>query len=202
MKSTINFFRLSKFATSVVFLAFVLIFWHTSLAQEAAAVAPGAAAAAAGAAAAAKAGKKAIQSFGPATIGVTAIGAAVAANEIYKNSTDKLKKNLAANGESGGKGCAAHHIVPQLDPRAHDSREILKSCGIGIHDAINGVYLKDREETECKGTANHRSIHTKRYLEGLFDLLYDAQSSGGCSEVKKEMQSIKDRLMVNKFIME
>lgn len=121
-----------------------------------------------------------------------------------KSSTSKLRKNLAANGEKESKGCAAHHIVPQDENRdwakndAEDARGVLESCGIGIDDAINGVYLPFNKDAECEG-ANHRKLHTKIYYATVSRLLLAAHINS-CDQVENQLREIKEALRRNTFI--
>lgn len=120
---------------------------------------------------------------------------------LLKSQTKELRRNLAANGEKESKGCAAHHIVPKNENRdwakedVEDARGILDSCGIGIDDAANGLYLPFNDDAECEG-ANHRKLHTKLYYEVISRALVNA-FSGGCDQVQSQLKEIKNALRQN-----
>lgn len=123
---------------------------------------------------------------------------------LLKAKTTKLRKNLAANGEKSSKGCAAHHLVPQEENRdwarddVESARNVLDACGIGIDDALNGVYLPFNKDAECEG-ANHRKLHTKIYYSTVKALLATA-AHNGCGEVEVRLNEIKAALRSNTFI--
>lgn len=120
---------------------------------------------------------------------------------LLKSQTKELRRNLAASGEKESKGCAAHHIVPKNENRdwakedVDDARGILDSCGIGIDDAANGLYLPFNDDAECEG-ANHRKLHTKLYYEMISRALVNA-FSGGCDQVQSQLKEIKNALRQN-----
>lgn len=123
---------------------------------------------------------------------------------LLKAKTAKLRKNLAANGEKAQKGCAAHHLVPQDENRdwarddVESARSVLDACGIGVDDALNGVYLPFNKDAECEG-ANHRKLHTKIYYSTVKALLATA-AHNGCGEVEVRLNEIKAALRSNTFI--
>ena len=120
---------------------------------------------------------------------------------LLKSQTKELRRSLAASGENESKGCAAHHIVPKNENRdwakedVDDARGILDSCGIGIDDAANGLYLPFNDDAECEG-ANHRKLHTKSYYEVISRALVNA-FSGGCDQVQSQLKEIKNALRQN-----
>ncbi len=116
----------------------------------------------------------------------------------------ELKITRVADGGPPEKpdGCDAHHIVPQREGRiwakdlADKSRDILKSCAIGLNSALNGVYLPNGKSlnTECEGQ-NHHKLHTQTYYETIYERLSEAKRNGGCDSVRDALNSIKQSLI-------
>ena len=72
-----------------------------------------------------------------------------------------LGRNLAKAGRGALKGLEqAHHIVAQAskNPFAVRAREILKSVGIGIHDADNGVAVANELHARLHTDSNYRDV--------------------------------------------
>lgn len=119
---------------------------------------------------------------------------------VILNATKDIRRNMAAEGDAAKRGCAAHHIVPKKDNKLkenEESREILRSCNIGIDDAINGVYLPHNSDAQCKGS-KHRSLHTKEYYRAIFDFL-NASRRNGCESVKDTLRRFKQDLVDEKL---
>jgi len=57
------------------------------------------------------------------------------------NPSRTLARNMEKNGINRPPNTATHHIVAHSDPSAASARAILAKEGIGINDAINGVFL-------------------------------------------------------------
>ncbi len=87
-----------------------------------------------------------------------------------------LAKNMIESGMERGAGFEAHHVVAFADKGAAEARAILGKAGIGINDAINGVFLKGpRVAQEIEGIA-HRGIHTTAYYEEITNRLRASQN--------------------------
>ena len=87
-----------------------------------------------------------------------------------------LSKNMIAAGLEKAEGFEAHHIVAFADTQASAARAILEKAGIGINDAINGVFLKGpKVANEVEGIA-HRAIHTRAYYEEITNRLRNSQN--------------------------
>jgi RHS repeat-associated protein len=85
---------------------------------------------------------------------------------IYQASmSQQLDQNMQAAGVAKPPGSDAHHIVAATSPRASLARRILANAGIGVNDAINGVYLpsSQKEGIYTVGDVWHAGIHTKAY---------------------------------------
>ena len=90
---------------------------------------------------------------------------------------------------------AAHHIVAGMARLAQDSRDVLTRFGIGINDAVNGVFLPT-----VKGVSNaayHNTLHTEAYYKWVNSLLSDAQSR---EEVINILKYIADCLTKGDYI--
>jgi len=86
--------------------------------------------------------------------------------EIVPSST-RLGKNLVTAGAERGVDQAAHHIVAANSKKGEFARSILKKFGIGIDDAVNGVFLD-------KGV--HSKLHTDEYYKNINEQLRGAKS--------------------------
>jgi A nuclease family of the HNH/ENDO VII superfamily with conserved AHH len=92
-------------------------------------------------------------------------------------SSRKLGRRMEEDEERPG-GTAAHHIVAGTDPRAAPARKVLKDHGIGINDAVNGVFLPRFESSpNPDGAAVHASVHTDRYYAEVNSIVFAARSS-------------------------
>ena len=127
--------------------------------------------------------------------------------EQRSNETYALKRVLnqerAANGESENpENCEAHHIVPQAEMRpwaikyVKESRMVLMTCAISIHDVENGVYLPGAKPgpSQCEGIP-HRNMHSKAVYERIAQRLTAARDFGGCPGVRNELAQIKAGLI-------
>lgn len=84
----------------------------------------------------------------------------------HRNSV--LPKNLAANGEpKPTMKHSAHHIVPGtgrwMQNLLYQVRLKLHSCGIGINDPLNGVWLIQDRDHHGHGTTQHSAKHPDTY---------------------------------------
>lgn len=82
---------------------------------------------------------------------------------------------------------AAHHIVAGNASAAKYSRSILKKFGIGINDAINGVFLSN---------TYHNRLHTKAYYDKVNYLLGRAKTR---EDLIKILNYIAQQLREGKF---
>lgn len=99
-----------------------------------------------------------------------------------RHSSRALRKNMIAAGVTPEVGDEAHHIVAN-DPRAEPARAILKKYGIGINDAINGVFLPGNSSTPNPNNATvHRSMHTDAYYRWVNRYVATARGAGDLSE--------------------
>jgi RHS repeat-associated protein len=105
--------------------------------------------------------------------------------------TSELRVALEGAEEVRQVGEAAHHIVAQGSARAAPAREILRKAGIGIHEAVNGVFLpalKGHSGPE----ANHLTLHTKDYFNWVNETL---QGLSTREDVTAALGIIKEKLL-------
>jgi hypothetical protein len=116
-------------------------------------------------------------------------------------SGDKLKKEMKANFNSkqkkalhkeyshsrrtndGSPRCTAeaHHVVAGNSPAAKGAREILECAGIGINDAVNGIFLPTNSKSIFRGVKHGR--HVKDYDEEVFRRLREVKEKSGCDKL-------------------
>lgn len=94
----------------------------------------------------------------------------------------------------------AHHIVAQMDRRAHQSRLLLFGWGIGINDVDNGIYLPKRRSSKVpglEGATAHESIHTDDYYLAVETRLRIAGREP--QDGRYELRNIKGEILANQF---
>lgn len=83
---------------------------------------------------------------------------------------------------------AAHHIVAGTARLAQDARDVLYKFGVGINDAVDGVFLPTvRGVSEA---AYHPALHTKDYYAWVNNMLSGAQSREQVIEILQEIAKI------------
>jgi hypothetical protein len=85
-----------------------------------------------------------------------------------------LGRDLVAAGHVRPAGAAAHHIVAGSAARAGPARAVLERFGIGLNDAVNGVFLP---------YATHAGVHTNAYYDMVNMALGQAGSKAEAMEV-------------------
>ncbi len=122
---------------------------------------------------------------------------AKSAASLTKPSARALARALVAAGHTRPRGAAAHHIVAGSAKRAQRARRILKKFGIGINDAVNGVFLPaTRKAPNPTGAAVHSTLHTKKYFDLVNDSLADLRTR---AEVEAMLQNIGRMLLSGGF---
>ena len=79
-------------------------------------------------------------------------------------------------------GFASHHIVPVQHPRAKEARDILKSYGIELNSAANGVYLPYETNEFVGDTVLHIGNHYNKYIDVVTEKLNEVVEFGGTKE--------------------
>lgn len=83
---------------------------------------------------------------------------------VVKASSVKLAKALIESGTQRPINTAAHHIVAGGKKMAEPARQVLLRFGIGINDAVNGVFLtKNTKVPNALGTVIHATLPDKYY---------------------------------------
>jgi hypothetical protein len=105
-----------------------------------------------------------------------------------------LDSNMQANGIARPAGTAAHHIVASTSPKAASARALLKSFGMDINDADNGVYLpRGSASPNPSGMAVHSRVHTNSYYDAVNEMMSWARNAGEARDVltyiKRQLQS-------------
>ena len=117
--------------------------------------------------------------------------AATTATATVAPSSRALGKALEAAGHVRPPGAAAHHIVAGNAKRAADARDVLRRFGIGINDAVNGVFLPaTRTSPNPTGAAVHSTLHTKRYYETVDKMLRPAKTRAEVEAILREIGRI------------
>lgn len=115
-----------------------------------------------------------------------------------KSHSEILADNLLLAKQIRPSGTAAHHIVAWDDPRAGGSRGVLARAGIGIDEAVNGVFLPrgSRFPGAKLGVTPHSRVHTSRYYRELERELRLAERGGN---VRGKLNEIAARLTAGTF---
>lgn len=95
----------------------------------------------------------------------------------------------------------AHHIVATIEPRAHESRQILFSKQIGINDADNGGFFKRYIYSVVVGmekSHDHQGLHTDEYYVNVELRLLDV-ASGSQMAVRLVLRAIKSEIIAGTF---
>jgi A nuclease family of the HNH/ENDO VII superfamily with conserved AHH len=107
-------------------------------------------------------------------------------------SQSKLAKAMRAQGMNQPANTDAHHIVAQEAKYAQKSREILQKFGIGIDEAVNGVFLpSNKSSPNPSGSAVHGPLHRKEYYNAVEEALKKASSK---DEVVNILKGIRQSL--------
>jgi hypothetical protein len=110
--------------------------------------------------------------------------------------TSQLDKNMQQTGIIRPANAAAHHIVAANDPRAAAARGILAGAGIGIDDAVNGVYLPAKQNVpNPTGADVHSTLHTDAYYNEVQLRL----TRRGNQSVQGILQQIRQELQAGTF---
>ena len=111
------------------------------------------------------------------------------ADDIAAASSRQNFRNVLIGASQTADDVDAHHIVPLADPRAAQSRQILREVGLDVTDPrLNGVVL-DR--------AFHQHLHTNAYFAEVERLLSNA--AGSRAEVTEVLQLIRESLLKGAF---
>ena len=114
----------------------------------------------------------------------------------------KLRKNMKSLGkiEPQYKN-SAHHIVMSnsKNDKMQKLRQKMKSLGIEINSAENGVYLPTSTKVKANAKTDavaHSKVHTKKYTENVYNRLKDIDNA---ADFKKELNKIANELSNGTF---
>jgi len=110
---------------------------------------------------------------------------------VFKSASEKLGDSLEASGYARPADTDAHHIVPVNAGKLDNIRAKLKSFGISIDDAPNGVFLPGVRGSEAEG-AYHRSLHSNDYYN---QLQRDFQNVGSKNDAIDVLDRIRGQLL-------
>jgi len=100
---------------------------------------------------------------------------------------------LEAAGHVRPPNSAAHHIVAGGAGAAARARAVLQKFGVGINDAVNGVFLPANKAVANEaGAAVHSTLHTDAYYETVNQMLSAATTR---SEVEAVLAAIRQGLL-------
>jgi len=108
---------------------------------------------------------------------------------LTKNQTNQQGKalqrerSLSRRTNDGSPRCTteAHHVVAGNSPAAKGARDILECAGIGINDALNGIFLPTNSKSIFRGVKHGR--HVKDYDEEVFRRLREVKEKSGCDKL-------------------
>ncbi len=116
--------------------------------------------------------------------------AAPAAAAAARSSSKLLARTLQAAGHVRPPKSAAHHIVAGTAKAAASARAVLTKFGIGINDAVNGVFLPANRAAAAGGSAiAHSATHTNAYYNAVNVLLGQATTRQEAIEALKYISS-------------
>ncbi len=99
-------------------------------------------------------------------------------------SSKALGAAMEAAGISRPLSSAAHHIVPGGARAAEPGQAALARFGIGINEAVNGVFLPaNRAVPNVTGAAVHSTLHTGAYIDAVNLALAQATSRQEATQV-------------------
>jgi hypothetical protein len=108
-------------------------------------------------------------------------------------SSKALGRAMEAAGVLRPVASAAHHIVAGTAPAAERARAVLERFGIGINDAVNGVFLPaTRASPNAAGAAVHSMLHTDEYYQTVNQMLLGATTR---AEAEAVLDAIRQALL-------
>jgi hypothetical protein len=108
-------------------------------------------------------------------------------------SSRSLGRALEAAGHVRPPGSAAHHIISGSAPEAAQARAVLQQFGIGIDEAVNGVFLPaNRAASNPAGAAVHSTLHTNKYYQQVTRMLSAATTR---AEAEAALNAIRQALL-------
>ncbi|NHZ66931.1 hypothetical protein F1735_32430 [Massilia sp. CCM 8694] len=107
-----------------------------------------------------------------------------------------LGKNMEAAGIHRPANTTPHHIGGDTSIRSLPARNILKAHGIHHDDALNGVFLPNRFNTDLSIPGIlHNGRHPDKYIDAVNDRLRTANARGGKQAVEMELGQLRQELL-------
>jgi RHS repeat-associated protein len=123
----------------------------------------------------------------------TAVATPTATAAVTRGSSVALGNNMVRNGIARPAETAAHHIVAHGAKAADGARAVLTRFGIGVDDAVNGVFLpRNLASANPNGALVHSTIHTKAYYNWVNETLGSATTRNA---VTSRLEYIKNTLL-------
>jgi RHS repeat-associated protein len=109
---------------------------------------------------------------------------------IFIYETKDLIKNMAADGRPKEEDYSAHHIVAGAWSHFQDARDVLKSKGIEINDAENGVWL--RTKSGFSDSHKSRGLHSIKAADKIIERIRDLSDEEAREEMRKIGKEMKN----------
>jgi RHS repeat-associated protein len=91
-----------------------------------------------------------------------------------------LSNNMVKSGSPRPLNSAAHHIVGDTAKLAASARAVLAKHDIHVDDAINGVFLPNRNNIDSSIPGMlHNGKHPHSYFENVNEIIISADKAGG-----------------------
>jgi len=118
---------------------------------------------------------------------------------VARGSSRVLARAMKAVGKFRLAGEFCHHIVAHGDARAKAALDVLDKFGIGVDEAVNGVFLPGfKTSPNPLKKAVHGNLHTKKYYEAVNKMLDEATSPADARRVLKEIAENLEKGIVPK----
>ncbi|MEE4716347.1 RHS repeat-associated core domain-containing protein [Pseudomonas alliivorans] len=109
-----------------------------------------------------------------------------------------LSSNMTKAGTPRPANSAAHHIVGDTSMLADPARKVLAKHDIDVDDAVNGVFLPNRNNIDpALPGILHNGRHPNSYFESVNELIINADRAGGKPMVLKTIDKIRSTLLAS-----
>ncbi|WP_420832666.1 RHS repeat-associated core domain-containing protein [Pseudomonas laurylsulfatiphila] len=109
-----------------------------------------------------------------------------------------LSNNMTKGGTPRPANSAAHHIVGDTAKLAAPARAVLAKHDIHVDDAVNGVFLPNRNNIDSSVPGIlHNGKHPNSYFENVNQLIISADKAGGKPMVLKTIDRIRNTLLTS-----
>ncbi|WP_143063240.1 RHS repeat-associated core domain-containing protein, partial [Pseudomonas agarici] len=109
-----------------------------------------------------------------------------------------LSSNMTKAGTPRPANSAAHHIVGDTSKLANPARKVLAKHDINVDDAVNGVFLPNRNNIDpALPGILHNGKHPNSYFESVNELIVNADKAGGKPMVLKTIDKVRSTLLAS-----